>query len=273
MIGYYHMSNKGIQNNADFTLGHDTLTEIVNPSDINLNSFNIKDVLHQNFWDVDKLKPIVRTQILKIVDDFYEGIEIDGVVIEDVIFTGSLAGYNWSKYSDVDIHIVVDYDKIKIPNETLVDYFEMKKKLFSIKYEDLNFYGYPIEMYVEDVKQELTVGSPRYSVENDSWVKLPVKKDMTNTMGYIKMESSRYINKIDSLVNNFDNVPEHMLEHYLNKIDRVYNEIKDGRGREIKKGGEFTPFNIIFKILRRTNRIGNLIKLKSDIYEKLNSLK
>jgi hypothetical protein len=149
MIGYYHVSKNDTKNNADFTLGHDTLSEDVTVNDINLKSFEIKSGLNSKFWIGDKLKPLIRQGLLKIVDDFYESIEIDDIIIEDVIFTGSLAGYNWSKYSDIDIHIIVDYDKIKIPNELLLDYFEMKKKIFNIKYSDLNFYGYPIEIYVD----------------------------------------------------------------------------------------------------------------------------
>lgn len=273
MIGYYHVSKNDTKNNADFTLGHDTLSEDVTVNDINLNSFEIKSGLNSKFWIGDKLKPLIREGLLKIVDDFYESIEIDDIIIEDVIFTGSLAGYNWSKYSDIDIHIIVDYDKIKIPNELLLDYFEMKKKIFNIKYSDLNFYGYPIEIYVEDIKQDLTIGSPRYSIENDVWVKLPIKKDIDNSIGFIKKSSTYYINKIDNLVNNYQTTPNNMLEHYLKKVDRLYNEIKEKRGIELKKGGEFAPFNIIFKILRRTGRIGKLIDLKSKIYVKLNSLK
>ena len=133
MIGYYHVSKNDTKNNADFTLGHDTLSEDVTVNDINLKSFEIKSGLNSKFWVGDKLKPLIRQGLLKIVDDFYESIEIDDIIIEDVIFTGSLAGYNWSKYSDIDIHIIVDYDKIKIPNELLLDYFEKKKKIFNIK--------------------------------------------------------------------------------------------------------------------------------------------
>ena len=54
MIGYYHVSKNDTKNNADFTLGHDTLSEDVTVNDINLNSFEIKSGLNSKFWIGDK---------------------------------------------------------------------------------------------------------------------------------------------------------------------------------------------------------------------------
>ena len=45
MIGYYHVSKNDTKNNADFALGHDTLSEDVTVNDINLKSFEIKSGL------------------------------------------------------------------------------------------------------------------------------------------------------------------------------------------------------------------------------------
>ena len=39
--------------------------------------------------------------------------------IHDILLTGSLANYGWSKYSDVDLHIVIDFDESNHNNKLL----------------------------------------------------------------------------------------------------------------------------------------------------------
>ena len=71
---------------------------------IDLSGFKMKDELNPKVWDGDKMKPEVRKALLKIADDYFEGLELGSEVdIEDITMTGSLANYNWSKYSDVDL--------------------------------------------------------------------------------------------------------------------------------------------------------------------------
>ena len=40
---------------------------------------------------------------MEIANDFIDGLPFN-VTIQDVRFTGSLANYNWSKYSDIDYY-------------------------------------------------------------------------------------------------------------------------------------------------------------------------
>ena len=46
------------------------------------------------------------------------------VGIEDLRLTGSLANYNWSEYSDVDLHLVVDFEKIDEDIELVKAFFD-----------------------------------------------------------------------------------------------------------------------------------------------------
>ena len=74
-------------------------------------SFRIQSELQPDLWNGDKLDPEVRERLLEIAEDFMAGLDVEAD-IEDIRFTGSLANYNWSKYSDIDLHIVVDFSKI-----------------------------------------------------------------------------------------------------------------------------------------------------------------
>ena len=63
-----------------------------------------------------------------ISDDFFETLDIAWVDIDDIILTGSLANYNWSKFSDVDIHILVDYEEVDDNVDLVREYFMSKKE-------------------------------------------------------------------------------------------------------------------------------------------------
>ena len=74
---------------------------------------SIKEELSQALWDDEKLKPLVRDRLLKIASDFIEYLEVlDEDSIEDIRLTGSLANYNYTSYSDIDLHVIVDFNKL-----------------------------------------------------------------------------------------------------------------------------------------------------------------
>ena len=79
-----------------------------------LSSFQVKDTLNPKIWtNVDneeqsKMHPEVKEALLAIANEFIEFLNVD-IFVSDVTMTGSLANYNWSKFSDVDLHLYVIY--------------------------------------------------------------------------------------------------------------------------------------------------------------------
>ena len=72
-------------------------------------TFVSQETLEPNFWPLGrKLRPSIRKRLIEIAQDFFESLEIDAE-LKDITFTGSLANYNWSSYSDVDLHLIVNY--------------------------------------------------------------------------------------------------------------------------------------------------------------------
>ena len=81
--------------------------------DYDLSSFIVKKELNPKFWSKNnELEPKIREKLLKIAEDFFDSLEIEGIQLEDIALTGSLSNYNWSEFSDVDLHILVDFDKM-----------------------------------------------------------------------------------------------------------------------------------------------------------------
>ncbi len=68
-----------------------------------INSFYLQDELNPEVWDSPedpksaKLKPEIRNRLLKVAEIFIDYLDKDFFVY-DIIFIGSLVGYNWSEF-------------------------------------------------------------------------------------------------------------------------------------------------------------------------------
>ena len=147
-----------------------------------VSSFNIQDNLHPKIWYLPnekhmgdpegqkyKLNPKVRKNLLEIAYQFIDSFGLD-VVIDDIIITGSIANYNWSKYSDIDVHILVDYNQFNPKlKDTYVEYFDMKKIIFNEK-RNVKLFDFDVELFVEDADAK-GISDGVYSLMNDEWLK------------------------------------------------------------------------------------------------------
>jgi ribosomal protein S15P/S13E len=197
---------------------------------------------------------------------------------KDIIITGSLANFNWNeKYSDIDLHVLLDYNKVDKRKDFVSNYFYTLKKQWNEEHEDLKIFGFPVEVYVQDVNETHTA-SGVYSLEKNEWIEEPkrdklakVKVNKTN----IKKEVSIYTEKIDNLIKLFkeNKKDKHKLEQISKKAEHIFNEIKSNRRNSLNgKNTEITEDNIIFKSLRRLGYIDKIVKIISDSYNILNSL-
>jgi hypothetical protein len=85
-----------------------------------LNSFEVKNELNPKFWDKNKkLNPQVRERLLKIAQEFIDFISVP-IVVEDILFIGSLTNYGWSEYSDIDLHVSIDFNQFPKENLELI---------------------------------------------------------------------------------------------------------------------------------------------------------
>lgn len=102
------------------------------------------------FDENDELKPEIKEAIEKIVNQFVEDLKTDGVKIEvkDVILVGSNVSYNYTKDSDLDIHIIVDKDNLDCDPEVYNLLYGAYRSLFNKNY-DITIKGIPVEIYVE----------------------------------------------------------------------------------------------------------------------------
>ena len=252
--------------------------ESLAPSEVDLSSFNIKKELNPKFWKDDKLDSRIRIKLLDIADDFIEFLGIDWVKPEDITITGSLANYDWNKkYSDIDLHILIDYSKVDKRTDFVDNYFYSQKKLWNEEHKDLRIFGFPVEVYVQDVNKEHT-SSGVYSLEKNEWVIEPEREKLSKkkvNKERIKKTVSQYTEKIDKLVDDSKNTDgdEYKMRKVYEGAQKLFDEIKKLRREDLSDANnEINEGNIIFKALRRLGYIDKLDKVINKGYNTLNSL-
>lgn len=251
----------------------------VSASELSLQSFDIQDNLHPKMWIKEKdneykLNSKVRLRLLDIADDFIEELSVSWIKPKDILFTGSLANYNWSRYSDIDIHILYDFKKIYKNTDFVDDYFKAKKEVWLKNHKQLKVYGYPIEISVED-SNEKNPSSGRYSLEQNKWITEPTDfQDATLNTKYIKDYSAKVMSEIDKLEKSIKKETDrHKIEVMATKVEKIFTKLKNLRseGLESKKK-EMSSGNVIYKLVRRMKYIDKIWKLVNYAYDKVNTI-
>ena len=255
----------------DFDMG-----ETTEPGDVDLSSFNVKAELNQRFWEGGKLNSEIRLKLMEIADDFidYLGVDFEPV---DIIVTGSIANYNWSQeHSDVDLHIVANFDEISDNTELIKNFFDDKRKIWNDEHQGITIAGFPVELYVQDAR-EPHASSGVYSIEKNKWLVKPSLErlspgDMDDEE--VKKRVAMYMNEIDDLADEYeDRVADVDLDDLYNKADQLFKRIKKERKDGFTTGGgEYNNGNIVFKTLRRTGYTKKLLNLRTKAYDQTKSL-
>lgn len=241
---------------------YESISEVFNDSSNEeiIKSFIIKDHLCPDIFEKQKdtyiLKEKIRSALLKIADDFIESCGFD-FEPKDIILTGSLANYNWSKYSDVDLHVVVDYDDINQEKSVMEELFDAKKNVWNENH-DVKVKNFDVEIYVQDANEEHT-SSGIYSVLNDEWNIEPKQEDPQIDKKKIMQKANEYMKKIDKLKLNKKDT--------FNKIEKLRTKLKKLRQTGLDKEGEFSYENLTFKLLRRNGYIEKLMTAYSKILD------
>ena len=234
-----------------------------------LSSFHLQDELNPKIWESsDKMSSKVRDRLLEIAYQFIEFLGVD-VIISDVVMTGSLANYNWSQYSDVDLHLIADFDQFSEKELPLYEeLFKLKKTLFNDKH-NITIYGYDVELYVQnDVEAHFSSGE--YSVLFDEWKNKPKKEDVEIDTALIKTKSEHWMKIIDEVI---DDSKEKSMESGVDSINKVKDKLKKYRTAGLEDGGEMSDENLVFKVLRRNGYIQKLFDFQNEYQDKKLSLK
>jgi len=230
--------------------------------DDELATFEMQDTLQQKVWDgEERVHPGVKAALMEIVNDFVENLDIESEV-KDVIITGSLANYNWSKFSDIDLHILVDFKEVNDNTELVKRFFDAVRSNWN-KLHDIKVKGHEVELYVQDEK-EPHVSTGVYSLQDDEWIVKPIRMKPVIDKATAKKKAVHMEREIDKVVALLDSGDA---EAALAAGDRVKNKIKTMRQSGLETVGIFSPENLAFKMLRRNGAIQRLFEAYTAAYD------
>jgi predicted nucleotidyltransferase len=203
--------------------------------------------------------PKVQKGLMRISEEFIEYLG-DEVFVEDIVLTGSLANFNWSEFSDFDLHIIVDLQQYEDEAELYKELFNLKKQVFNDKH-DIKIFGYDVELYVQD-SEEPHFATGVYSIMNDEWVTKPKKFKNEIDKSVLEKKIKNWTEKIDKALDTEN--PEDNAE----LIDSIKEKIKDYRKSGLEQEGELSYENLVFKFLRRSGHIEKLFDSSNKALDK-----
>jgi hypothetical protein len=235
--------------------------------EVDVDSFKIHDELDPQIWGAEKIEPEIRKKLIKIANDFVDDLPIR-VKVEDITLTGSLANYNWSRYSDVDLHIIVSFDTID-ENEDLVKGFFDAQRMRWNDIHDITIKDYDVEIYVENTGEDHK-STGVYSLMNDEWIKHPEYIDQTIDIETARKKAIDIDEQTKSIEADYAD-GEH--DKVMRNVERLKNKIRGMRAAGLESElMEYSPENIAFKMLRRAKVLNKLTKLKYNSYDQMNTM-
>lgn len=223
-----------------------------------------KDELNPKFWNGEEFDPMVRTKLLAIAQDFYEGLQLE-IPIEDVQLTGSIANYNWTDHSDLDVHVLLDFTKINEDKELVKKALDGQRFMWNLRHPVV-IKDHDVELYAQDVN-EPHVSSGLFSLLKGEWIKKPVWNEPTVDEKDVSRKVEAYeteIEEIEKMLN--DGCDSNEGRELLERIGALKSKIMKARKEGLAEAGEFSVENLVFKQLRNNGWIEKLIDAGAKAY-------
>jgi ribosomal protein L35AE/L33A len=220
--------------------------------------FDEHNELNPLLWQGEELRPEVKMALLKIARDFVEYVEVP-FKVEDLVLTGSQLGYYYTKHSDLDLHIIVDFNTVDCDREA-AELFDTKRLLYKKQY-DISIHGVPVEVYIED--SNFPAVSATYSLGDGGWKKKPDSQPQQ-----IDREEIIRMSKIWSTV-----IGKAIESNDLETGRKVLKMLRNYRKLGLKHSGEYGIENLVYKTLRNSKIIEKLMKMIGDLHDQSLSIK
>lgn len=220
-------------------------------------TLRFRDNLNEKFWINGKLRPEVRRSLMNFAKAFADYVDLNDVAIIDVLMLGGNAGYNYTKFSDIDVHLVVDTKYIPQCDPNLIDDYYMDKKTLWELTHDVKIYGAPVEPYIERPGVVRKKSQGVYSVLKNYWIQEPTKFEDDFDENELIKKTRNLKNKIDTLIKS--EKPE--------ALKSIVKKLRMARSSSLDKFGEYGFENLVFKELRNSGYIdkvrGSVLSFKN----------
>lgn len=214
------------------------------------------NTLSSKIWAGKEMLPEFRQALLKIADSFidYLGVDIDVV---DITMTGSYANYNYTVFSDIDLHILIDMSSIDADTDLIEEFFAAKRSFWNDRH-DIELKGIEVELYPQDIEEEHK-SSGVYSVQDDEWIVEPKKFKTKIDVTSIEKDSIKLVKEINVAIKNA------IKKSSTDDLERMLKKIKKMRKSGLEKAGELSDENVTYKIIRAQGLLQKLFDTKYKI--------
>lgn len=221
--------------------------------------------LNPLLWSDEKFDASARSALLRLADFWREEALIPKDAVKDILIVGGNANYNYTKFSDIDLHLLVDKDKIPDCDEQILDeYLRDKKKLWSLTH-DVRIFGIPVEIYAQGVDEKYGKEQGVYSLKNNKWIQKPTATPLDSKDVVVTKKAKDLIHKINFLIDNKVNKPE-VIKNFKDKLRNM-------RQSAIRTGGEYSVENLAYKEVRNQGYLDKLDDFLMKIEDQSFSLK
>ena len=233
-------------------------------------SFELKKELNSDVWKDMTMKKDIREKLIEISNEFIN--DLHGTFkVKDIILIGSLASYNWSKYSDFDLHIKIDFTEINDDIDLVEDYIKLISRKFNNDY-NIAIYNYEVEVNIESIEEVREHVNGIYSVLTDRWVMKPMVYEREIDTKLVEEKAINLMEQIDDLITKSEDTNIN-LQDLISDTNKIWNKVRKSRKDGISSpDGELAIGNLVFKYLRRNGYIGKIIDIKRMTVEKKYSL-
>jgi len=232
----------------------------------------VNKLLHVDIWDTVcddpscgefrvEIKPEIRKALLRIAYDFLNFLDIK-IPFRDITLTGSMANYNYTDQSDLDLHILFNFDALpRGESEIIKDLFAARRRIWNDEH-DIKIRDHDVELYTQDV-DEPHHSTGVFSVLRNKWLVNPLRTNPVIDEETVIKKSKDMMSRIEYL---------ETIEDKSNSLKSLKDKIMKMRKTGLEREGEFAQENLIFKTLRNTGYIGKLNDIIRNEYDRSVSL-
>lgn len=213
----------------------------------------LHDKLNPKIWNKNNtLREEVNEKLHEIIDQFILELYDSDIPIKvlDARLVGSNASFNYTENSDLDVHIIANFNEASCDTNVLSLLYNYFKKNFNNRY-DISIHGVPIELYIEDVGSS-AVSNGIFSLYKDEWIKFPEPIEIPDID--ITQEYSKYESRYNDIVISGD----------VEEADKLIDELYLLRKDSLSTDGEYGIGNLIFKQFRNDGYLDNLKQMLID---------
>jgi hypothetical protein len=216
-----------------------------------IREYETQSTLNPKLWTDNRLNKGLREKFIRIAEHFYDFLEINASVL-DILIIGSNANYNWTEHSDIDLHVVIDYQAVNENLHLVKNYMMAKKSIWNTNYP-LTYKGMAIELYAQDWNERLHSSVGQYSLMKGCWIKKPSSDVISIDDDVIDQKAQPIEYQIDSLK---ESDPKLRV-----KIENILLRLRTLRQTGLEAEGEYSVENLAYKKLRNSGRLDRLKEL------------